>query len=706
MTAENGEQGGEDRPNVCLQEEPCGRASQPASSRGRGDVIGARYRLEERLGEGALGVVHRAVHLGLEKSFAIKLLKTAGAPDPGALARFRREALALGRLRHPRIVEVTDSGVDEPAGGTPYLVMELLEGVPLAHLCRRQGPLPPGQALALLAQIADAVDVAHGAGILHRDLKPGNVFVCAGNPLSPRLKVLDFGLAELLAGPFETAAPAGGPPKGDGAAPSLTATGALPGTPLYAAPEVIRHGEAGLASDIYSFGVIAYELLGGRPPFEGTVAEVLAGHLESEPPPLPLAPEVWRALREPLQKDPVLRPRSASEVVRRLREGMAQAERARWRSAEVPRRARMAALLTAALLGAGLVLPWPPLPGIERRIDDLRVQTSPARAPDPRILLVTLDEASLGGSPLSLADRGDEIGRTLSRILDAGARGVAIDVLLHAKWSASPGFSDLLLHHSRDLTLAAFSEPDGTLVGTECVDGLTAAALGPHRASQIFGFVNLDEDRDGAVRRGRLWFHDRSGSERPSWAARAARDLDSGLDSGAPRIFWIDTRIDWLRYERISWKDVPAALDRHPGLFRDRLVLVGGDFHASGDDSHQLPQRSGKRAVSGLTLQALMVDTIAAGLPIREPARTSVLAASALAAFLAMAAALCAFRVGPIAAWLAAGAALYMALSFPAFWWTGLMLPVTAPLLVVLLGFVAALVLRRLLPSPPEVSAR
>jgi CHASE2 domain-containing sensor protein len=666
-------------------------------------VIGARYRLEERLGEGALGVVHRAVHLGLEKSFAVKLLKTAGPPDPEALARFRREALALGRLRHPRIVEVTDSGVDEPAGGVPYLVMELLEGVPLSDLCRRQGPLPPGRALPLLAQIAEAIDAAHGAGILHRDLKPGNVFVCAGDSLPPRVKVLDFGLAELL---DETASPSGRPARREGIGPGLTATGALPGTPLYAAPEVIRHGAASPASDVYSFGVIAYELLGGRPPFQGTVPEVLAGHLEAEPPPLPLPPEVWQPLEEALRKDPALRPRTAGEVVRRLREGLAQAERARWKSAEIPRRVRTAALLTAALLAAGLILPWPPLPGIERRIGDLRVQTSPARAPDPRILLVTLDEASLGGSPLSLADRGDEIGRTLSRILDAGARGVAIDVLLHAKWSASHGFSDLLLRHSGDLTLAAFSEPVGTLVGTECMDGLTAAALGPHRASQIFGFVNLDEDRDGVVRRGRLWFHDRSGSERPSWAARAARDLDSGPDSGAPRIFWIDTRIDWLRYERVSWKDVPAALDRHPGPFHNRLVLVGGGFHASGDDSHQIPQRSGKRAVSGLTLQALMVDTIAAGLPVREPGRASALAASALAAFLAMAAALCTLRVGPVAAWLAAGAVFYVALSFPAFWWAGLVLPVTAPLLAVLLGLAFALALRRVLPSPPEVSTR
>lgn len=663
--------------------------------RGVPHLVGGKYRLEEPLGEGALGIVHRAVHLGLEKCFAVKLLKTGGAPAPDALARFRREALALGRLQHPHIVQVTDSGVDEPSG-VPYLVMELLEGAPLSHLCRQQGPLPLAEALPLLDEIASAIDAAHGAGVLHRDLKPGNVLV---RPGSPRVKVLDFGLAELLTGSDETGRIGESPPE----ASETGETGRLHGTPLYVAPELIRHGEASPASDVYSFGVLAYELLGGKPPFQGTVAQVLAGHLEAEPPPLSSPPEIWQAIREALRKDPALRPHNAGEVVRRLREGAARAERARWRSAEIPRRIRLAALLAAALLAVGLALPWPPFTAVERRIGDWRVRTSPARAPDSRILLITLDEASLDSSPLSLADWADEIGLALSRILDAGARGVAIDFLLPEKWSTSKGFSDLLLRHSGKLTLAAFSGPDGNLLGTECVDGLTAAALGPRRASNLFGFVNLDEDRDGAVRRGRLRFLDRSGAERPSWAAQAARGLRA--ESGTDRSFWIDTRIDWTRYARISWRQVPTALDRSPGLFRDQLILVGGDFRGSGDDYHRVPHHSGRNmAVSGLTLQALMVDTIGAGLPIREPGKTPVLMIAALGAALAMAGALCARRAGPVVAWATAGAVLYMATSFPVFWWAGLMLPVTAPFLLLGIGLFTALILRRNLPSPPEVS--
>jgi len=665
--------------------------------------VGGKYRLEERLGEGALGVVHRAVHLGLEKSFALKLLKTSGAPAAAVLARFQREAVALGRLQHPHIVGVTDSGIDEPSR-VPYLVMELLHGAPLSEICRDQGPLSLVRALPLLEQIAAAVDAAHGAGVLHRDLKPGNILVEAADTDRPRVKILDFGLAELLGGPDETRVSLH---PGEEESPGLTLTGALRGTPLYAAPELIRHGEASRASDIYSFGVIAYEILGGKPPFQGSMGEVLNGHLKSEPPPLPLPPPVCQVLRQALQKDPALRPRTAGEVVRGLREAAAEAEQARWKAAEVPRRQCMAVLLAALLFLLGLAIPWPPVPASERWFDDLRVRTSPAKAPDPRILLVTLDEASLADSPRPLADWADEIGRSLSRMFTAGARGVAVDLLLPAQWGTSDGFSKLLLQHPKDLTLAVFSASDGTLVGADSIDGLTKAALGSRRASEIFGFVNLDEDRDGVVRRGRLWFRDVGGAGHPSFAARAAGTLasDFAWKSGMPRDFWIDTRIDWSRYARISWRQLPAVLDRHPGLFRGRLVLVGGDFRGSGDDYYRIPHRSGSdTAVSGLTVQALMVDTIGAGLPIRDPGRMPFLIAAASGIFLAAAWVLCANRVWPAAVWLAAGAGVYLALSFPVFWRSGLRLPITAPSLLVVLGFLAALILRRNLSSPPEVS--
>ena len=665
-------------------------------------VLDGKYRLEQRLGEGATGVVYRAVHLGLKKAFAVKLLKASS--DPLSLARFRREAEALGQLRHPHVVEVTDFGIDEAAGGAPYLVLELLEGISLADLCREIGPLPLAKALPILEAIATAVDAAHARGILHRDLKPGNVLLSATAEGAPLIKVLDFGLAELAGSPSVA---------GDGQDhhpdERLTTTGSLLGTPLYVAPEVIRHGAASRASDLYSFGVIAYEVLGGRPPFQGSTAEVLAGHLDQEPPPpahsgAPLSEEVWQALQEPLRKDPTLRPASARDVVESIRRAAEREALARWRAAEIPRRAWLSALLGAIFLLAALS-PWPELAS-ERWVRDLRLRAAPTRAPDPRILLMTLDDARPEGGEIPLSDRADEIGSTLTRVLAAGARAVAIDLLLHRTWADAPAFSDLVVRHPEALTLAASSEPDGRVTGTDCVAGLTAAALGPDKISRLFGFVNLDEDPDGVVRRGRLGYRDRSGRVRPSWAAKAAASLNTGASRpGTGDVFWLDPRIDWTRYTRISWRDVSTVLDRTPGFFRDRLVLVGTGFQASGDDYHRVPRRlAGDAEISGLTLQALLVDTIAAGLPVREPDGVPIRAMAALLTGLAMAGVLCGRRPAFFAGSLAAAAALYVALSFPVFGWTGWMLPVSPPLLLVLLGLVLALAVRRMLPAAPEVS--
>lgn len=671
---------------------------------GPSPILDGKYRLDERLGEGAVGLVYRATHLGLKKVFALKLLKPGLAGlDPFSIVRFQREAEALGRLHHPHIVEVTDFGID-PGTGAPYLVMELLEGIPLSEHCRREGPLPLARALPILDAIAAAIDAAHEQGILHRDLKPGNILLSGRDGEDRTVKVLDFGLAEISAPPhpFDLDDEPLDPDEGR-KTPSLTGTGDLLGTPLYVAPEVIRGASAGRASDLYSFGVIAYEMLVGKPPFSGSTRQVLAGHLEREPsPPAPALPaSVWKALREPLAKDPARRPATAREVVRRLREAAAQEDRKGWRRAELPRRVFLAAVLAAAVPVAALLLPNGLAP-VERWTQDLRIRTAPARPPDPRILLVTIDEASLTDSSIPLADWADEMGATLNRIFVAGARGVAVDMLLPDPWSASPGFSDLVVRHAGNLTLAASSEGEGVL-GIRSVAGLTSAALGPQRTESLFGFVNLDEDPDGVVRRGRLSFRDRAEVERPSWAARAA-----GMISPIPAIslekgFWIDPRIEDSRFADISWRDVPAALAARPWVFRNRLVLVGGDIVAGADDIHRVSRRSGEtQRVSGLMLQALLVDTIVAGLPVREASAAPFLAGAALWAGLAAAALLLARRPIFLLALLLGSLLPYLFLSVPVFQTTGLLLPVTVPLLPALGVLTLALVLRRALSPIPS----
>ncbi len=615
------------------------------------------------------------------------------------MRRFQREAEALGRLRHPHIVEVTDSGID-PGTGAPYLVMELLDGVPLSELCRTAGPLPLERALPILDAIAGAVDAAHHQGILHRDLKPGNILLCGTDGEDRTVKVLDFGLAEIveiaeiaaIAASPSLAAPEGGPARGGDE--RLTATGDLLGTPLYVAPEVIRHARAGRPSDIYSFGVIAYEMLAGRPPFAGSTREVLAGHLEGEPSPGALSGAAWRALRDCLAKDPDRRPATAREAVRRLRSAAVQERRARWRRTEVPRRALLSLLLAAIVPAAGLLFPTG-LPAVERWTYDLRVRAAPVRAPDPRILLVTLDDR-----PTPLADRADEIGGTLERVFAAGARGVAVDVLLHKRWGESQRFSDLILRHPESLTLAAFSHGKN-VDGTEAVADLTAAALGPGGAGSLFGFVNLDEDPDGVVRQGRLRFRTGDGSERPSWAAKAAGTTFPLHIPPDEKNFWIDHRIDSAGFDRISWREALGALVERPGIFRGRLVLVG--IQVEGEDIHRIPRRAGRgEKVSGLMLQALQIATLAAGSPVRDALRAPFLALAALWAGLAVAALLLVRRPAPALAVALGGPLLYIALSFPAFQRTGLLWPVTPVLLPPLIALAFAVILRRALSPIPR----
>jgi CHASE2 domain-containing sensor protein len=658
-------------------------------------LVGGRYRLEERLGEGAVGVVWRARHLGLQRDVALKLLRAASPDDADGTARFQREAAALGRLRHPHVVEVTDFGIDAEAG-VPYLVMELLPSRTLADLLREAGPLPPSRALLLLDALAAAVDAAHAEGILHRDLKPENVALALNGWGEPHAKVLDFGLAEIAAA--TDVSPAGAAADdgfGGFEGARLTSTGALLGTPLYVAPEVIREGAAGPASDIYSLGVIAYEMLAGRPPFQGSTLAVLSGHLSVEPPAPPLPPSVWQALREPLAKDPALRPATAQGFVRSLRRAFEQAEAAGRRRAEIPRRLALVAVVTAMSWAAGLLLPAG-IPPLERRLDDLRMEAAPPRRADQRILLVTLDETSLGG-PTPLAARADEFGRAIDGLFAAGARGVAVDLVLPPQWQESPEFTGAVLRHSEAVTLAAFSADDGTVTGTDCAAGLLASSLGPGPTAALFGFVNLDEDPDKVIRRGRLSYGDGAGGEHSSWASRAASALGTAprLPAGAP--FRIDHRIEAASYTRLAWRDLSHTLAHRPELFRGRLVLVGGDFLRSGDDSHPVPAV----AVSSLTLQALEVDTIAAGLPIREAERFPILAVAVLLTCTAGLAILLTRHAGRAAAGLGLCGLGYAAVSFPVFERTALLLPVTMPCFVALFGLVVFLVLRQILTPLP-----
>jgi serine/threonine-protein kinase len=230
-----------------------------------------RYRLTRRLGAGAMGEVYLAEHALLRRPCAVKLIRPAG-PDGGRqAARFEREVQATAALTHPNAVEIYDYGRAED--GTFYYAMEYLPGLTLDQLVARHGPLPPGRVVHLLRQLCGPLREAHAAGLVHRDVKPANVMVCARGGVPDVAKLLDFGLVGLA--------------EADGAG-KLTRDGAVAGTPEYMSPEQAE-GLGGLdgRTDVYSLGAVGYFLLAGRPPFRrATALQLLLAHARDPVPPL------------------------------------------------------------------------------------------------------------------------------------------------------------------------------------------------------------------------------------------------------------------------------------------------------------------------------------------------------------------------------------------------------------------------------------
>src|SRR3954468_15478134 len=236
-----------------------------------GLTLDEKYRLDSRIGTGGMGTVYRATHLLIDRPVAIKVLNPRFVEDEAAQARFRREARAAGRLQHSNAVTVTDFG--STAEGLVYIVMELLEGRTLREQLARDAPLDVARAVSMMLQIAAAVGAAHEAGIIHRDLKPANIFIVQRKDAPPFIKVLDFGIAKLAADALD-----------DDDTNTLTQVGAMIGTPRYMSPEQCDGAKLTPTSDVYSLGIILYEMLTGTTPFNGTTPIAIAIKHSSEPP--------------------------------------------------------------------------------------------------------------------------------------------------------------------------------------------------------------------------------------------------------------------------------------------------------------------------------------------------------------------------------------------------------------------------------------
>jgi eukaryotic-like serine/threonine-protein kinase len=260
-------------------------------------MIASRYRLERRLGVGGMSTVQLAFDERLERAVAIKLLAEHLADDPSFVSRFRREALAAARLVHPNIVQVFDFGFDEPSG-RHFIVMEFVPGRSCAEILRDDGPMTPDQVVDVAVQANRGLDHAHRHGVVHRDVKPGNLMVSPDGIV----KLADFGIAKAAE------------------QSSITQVGSVLGTAAYLAPEQARGEEATPASDVYALGVVIYQLLTGRLPWEGATLAELAIRRESERPLPPSSydsevPETLStAVLRSLEGDPALRYSTAREL--------------------------------------------------------------------------------------------------------------------------------------------------------------------------------------------------------------------------------------------------------------------------------------------------------------------------------------------------------------------------------------------------------
>jgi serine/threonine-protein kinase len=284
-----------------------------------GSRIAGKYLIEDHLGSGGMCDVYRARHATMGKQVAVKILKSELAADPIIAQRFEQEAMAASRIHHPHAISVIDYGQSE--GHLPFIVMELVKGKTLGELLRSQGAFSVERAANILRQICGALDAAHQVGVVHRDIKPDNIIIGEYDGRD-WVEVVDFGVAKIQEDMNRRS--------------SLTGANVIVGTPRYMSPEQCNEAPVDARSDIYSLGVVLYEMLSGEAPFQGdSSTRLLVAHASEPPAPLKskrpdIAIQIEEVVMSALSKDPAGRPQSAGEFSRRFEEaaGFGEQDRA------------------------------------------------------------------------------------------------------------------------------------------------------------------------------------------------------------------------------------------------------------------------------------------------------------------------------------------------------------------------------------------